>query len=194
MSGEGSLWAGTLKVWRVADGKVLATTECGSTLPGTKVSFSRDGSRLLAGGPAVQNSPIGTGTRVTILRVSDWAVLRRLVFQTSSNYSGALAISADGQRVAVGKRYPENGIDVRRVDDGAPVFQLDGHAKPVDTVLASDDKSLVFSADPSEARLWRMADGALLDIVPGGVKVSTDGTISYVAVAKNSSAYLSCKP
>jgi hypothetical protein len=59
--------------------------------------------------------------------------------------------------------------------------------------LVSDDKTVVLSADQNEARLWRIADGALLDIVPGGAKVTADGAITRVAVARDTSAFLSCK-
>ena len=58
--------------------------------------------------------------------------------------------------------------------------------------LVSDDKTLVVSAEVNETRLWRIDDGALLDVAPGGAKVVADGAIRRLAIAKGSSAFLQC--
>ena len=95
-----------------------------------------------------------------------------------------VAFSPDASTVASGAL--DGKIRLWKVSDGTLLHTLDGHTRPVWSVLFSPDGQLLVSeSEDNELRLWRIADGALVrtlvehagDVASGTVVFSPDGTL-----------------
>ncbi len=137
-------WQGTVKLWRVSDGKLVRTLK-GKVYPAI---FSPDG-RLLA---VVSKDGI-----VRVWQISDGKLLQR---RKSVPSVTSAVFSPDGHFLATGS--DDGTIGLWRVKDGSLLRVLkhsDFRAYPI--VFSPDERFLV-SEDFGILKLWRVGDGKLL--------------------------------
>lgn len=195
-SADGSLLATTtnddpnIRLWSLRDGTLLRTMSLAEDVSfGVEMAFSPDGSLL-----AVRNNSV-----LALWRVGDGALHQTLATRQFPGPTQSLSFAPDGQTLATTGTYFGEGQGVGavllwRVADGTLL-----HALKVNQVI-SDEPSLAristasFSPDgtrvaigarewpaPAVARIWRVADGALLEHIDGVVatdfvRLSVDGT------------------
>ncbi|MEX1139820.1 MAG: WD40 repeat domain-containing protein [Bacteroidota bacterium] len=162
----------TVKVWRANDGVLLRSCS-GHTLNVWSTDFSPDG-QLLASGSFDQTVKLWnteTGTLVRTFSGHEQAIVH-------------VAFSPDGQLLASGS--DDSSIRLWRVRDGTLVNTLTGGTDHVYTVAFSSDGEWLasggrgqgavatfwkqiagyrFSAKGTTVRLWRVSDGALLQVL-----------------------------
>ncbi len=165
-SGSGD---GTVRLWRVSDGRLLRTLE-GHIWAVSSVAFSPDGEILASG---------SGGHKVRLWRVSDGRLLRTLEGHTNS--VTGVAFSPDGEILASGW---DNTVRLWRVSDGVLLRTLEGHTNWVTGVaFSSDGQILASGSNDDTVRLWRVSDGGLLRTLKGhtwqvtSVAFSPDGGI-----------------
>lgn len=126
------------------------------------IAISSDGQFLTAGDDS---------GRVYLWRLSD----RRLLWETDALSGMVQTIAFVGNTlIAVGG---EGGLQLRRALDGSLERALVGHPSPVTTVAVAPNGAELVSGDESgQARMWRIADGALLQTWQAQV-----GTITTLA-------------
>lgn len=158
---------GTLKLWRVADGRLRSTllTNEGQSFASNGVAFSPDGA-LVAG--------TGTGGG-RICRVADGQSLHQLDgFETGYG----VAFSADGQLVVIAGSITgtEEAAGIFRVSDGAPLRIYEGTPQRygISAVFAPDGLSFYLSSgspfamgQPGGIKQVRISDGVVLRTFDG---------------------------
>jgi WD40 repeat protein len=83
-----------------------------------------------------------------------------------------LAFSKDTRRLFCGGA--DGRIQVRQADDGALLSTIEGHSRPVASLVVSPDDRLLLSSDEHELKMWDLAAGALLWRLPRPGAVSPD--------------------
>jgi WD40 repeat protein len=151
--------SGDVRLWRVADGRLLRTLEARGGV--VSVAFSPDGATLASGS---FDSP------VQLWRVADGRLLRTLEGHTGPVWS--LAFSPDGATLAStggsSEWSEDNTVRLWRVADGSLLRTLEGHTGGVNSVAFSPDgATLASGSDDTTVRLWRVADGSLLRALEG---------------------------
>ena len=150
----------TVKLWRVRDGRLMATFE-GHSGAVMSVAYSPDANTIASG---------SVDSTVKLWTVFDGALLRTLeghtkrVMSLAFSSDGATVLSASGEaRVPVEAR--DNTIRLWRVSDGTHLKTLTGHERAVVTAAFSPDGQLVASASlDAKLVLWRVADGEPVEV------------------------------
>jgi WD40 repeat protein len=144
---------GTVKFWRVPDGKLLRVLR--HPMGVTSVDFSRDG-RWIASG--------SYDGRVRVWSVGDGKLARTLAGHDGTVWT--VAFSPDGASVASGGE--DRLVRVWRTRDGAQLHALRGHALNVWSVAFSPDgKQLLSGSFDRSVRLWDAARGTALRTLTG---------------------------
>ncbi len=147
---------GVVQLWRVGDGAPLRAL-AGHTGPVNTVVFSPDGALLASAAGALDGT-------VRLWRAGDGALLRTLPGY-NRNPEAALAFAPDGSLLAVAS--DDRAVRLWRLDGAvvAPLRTLagpTGRGQPARSVAFSPDGALLAASYGQTARLWRVADGALL--------------------------------
>ncbi|MCI0683734.1 MAG: serine/threonine protein kinase [Gemmataceae bacterium] len=141
-----------LQLWDVAEGELVAHLE-GDLLRFQRVTFSRDGKRLLAGG--------GDWKPGGINHVGVWDVATKkqvLKLAGHNNTVFCLACSPDGKTIATGS--VDRTIRLYDAETGLPQGTLRGPMREVDSlVFSADSKTLVSSGPESVVRFWDVDQG-----------------------------------
>jgi WD40 repeat protein/DNA-binding XRE family transcriptional regulator len=164
---------GTVIIWDPTTGEELLRLQ-GNTEPNEFVSTKRviytpDGKTLVA-------------TDKNLVKVFD-PVSGNLLKTLAGHQTDvtAIAISADGRRIASGAL--DGSAIIWDAVSGKSLFQLSAHAQPIENLTISPDgKRLVTAGDDAAMRIWDTSDGKLLQEynefsgVVGGVTFSPDGS------------------
>jgi WD40 repeat protein len=148
-------WDGTVRLWRVGDGSVVHVLPMG-TLPSRKtiaITFSPDGTLLAAA---------SRDDDVQVWRVADGSLVHSI-----PSVGGDVAFSPDGTQLAF--EQPENHITLWQLPEGRALQTLEGHKYSISALaFAPDGQTLVSSSGGEETmKVWRVADGALLQTISG---------------------------
>ncbi len=184
VSRDGSLIASgwgdeALRVFRTADGSPVMTIDQGAT--GVRaVAISPDGSLVAAG--------LGDNT-VRVWRVADGSMVHTL--SGHEDWVRGVAFSPDGKLIASAAF--DRTVRIWDAASGQLVHTLTGATTSVLSVAFSPDGSMVASGSENDARLWRVTDGALLQVLQGhadfgfvyAVAFSPDGSSLATAAADN---------
>jgi len=181
--GYPSPFDGAVRIWNAANG-TLVRTLTNSVAQVSCVVFSPDGQLISA---ACVNGA------VFVWRVSD-GKLQWLNAGGIGGWSGKVAFSPDGQRLAYGAGSGWSYVGVRRVSDGVPLWWTNAHSDKVRGLAFSSDGKLLVSVGSRNDYgagvetnyptiiLWNPTNGARLGIVPtpsasvSSVVLAHDGT------------------
>lgn len=159
----------TVKLWRVADGKVVRTLVHPQGV--TSIAFSSDGKSLVSG---------SYDRIVRVWRAADGSLLRALAGHTGTVWS--VAISPDGQTIASAGE--DKTVRLWRAGDGALLRTMGGHALNVwHVAFTPDGRTLGSSSFDKTLKLWAVEDGRLLRTLTGhtqaivGFAFSPDGSL-----------------
>ena len=139
----------TVRIWTVADGKLLWTLRS-HTRGVQSVAFSADGTLLASG---------SDDNTVGLWQVAEARLLRRL----EGHLSGVtgVAFAPDGRTLASSSR--DYTARLWGVADGAKLHVLEGHSSGVLSVaFAPDGETLLTGSWDNSMRLWSVADGTFL--------------------------------
>ncbi len=139
-----------VEIWRVADGALLQTLK-GHTDVVWDVAFYPDGTAL------VSASSDGTAK---LWRVSDGTLIRTM--QGCGGYS--MTLSPDGQRLAWGSVGKAGWCWMA---DGRPVYSVAHDDYIWGVAFSPDGGTLATASRDGTIKLWRVADGALLQTLTG---------------------------
>jgi WD40 repeat protein len=166
----------TVKLWRVADGALLATLNESLDPSGTThqdavntVAFSHDGTMLATG---------SMDRHIKLWRVSDGALLQTL---GGNEFILGLAFTPDDQVLASGGGYSTNNIRIWRLSDGQNVSIINDNLGANNAVAYSPDGQLLAAAKAnSVATVFNPSNGnAVQNLGHGGmvnfVAFSPDG-------------------
>lgn len=143
----------TVKLWRVADGRLERTLQHPEGV--TSIAFSPDGQQLVSG---------SYDGKVRVWRLSDGALSRTLVGHAGTVWS--VAFSPDGTRIASSGE--DKTVRLWRASDGALTNTLKGHTLNVWSVAFSPDGRLLGSGSfDKTVRLWRVDTGGLVRTLTG---------------------------
>ncbi len=163
----------TLRVWSAITGDSIHVWELGGSI--VDIEFSPDGSRLVAA---------SDDGRVTVWNVGSGQLEQEIV-----DCSGAMAITRTGMLVTANTN---GGAQVRDLDSGQWLADLDGHGDEIQAIATSPDGQQVATAGTDgSARLWAVPSGRLLHelghhAAVTAVEFSTDGQLLATASADRS--------
>ncbi|NQT17105.1 MAG: hypothetical protein HQ582_30390, partial [Planctomycetes bacterium] len=151
---------GELKLWDVGDGKELKTL-ASLSFNLRCVAFSRDGTRIVAGGGPVRKNGFG---RAGVWEIASGRQIAEMKEMPDSVLD--IAISPDGKLVATAGR--DKLARLWEASTGQLVFTLSGHQSALECVDFSPDGRTLASAgyDPT-ARLWDVDSGRLVATLSG---------------------------
>jgi WD40 repeat protein len=143
----------TVKLWRVADGKLLLTLQHPAGV--TSIAFSPDGQQLVSG---------SYDSKVRVWRLSDAALSHTLSGHVGTVWS--VAFSPDGTRIASSGE--DRTVKLWRAGDGALTNTLRGHTLNVWSIAFSPDGLLLGSGSFDKTiKLWRVETGVLIRTLIG---------------------------
>jgi WD40 repeat protein len=125
-------------------------------VPAHDVAFSGDGRLLAAAG----------AKRASVWRVSDGARLRTFDGDLGEANRSTLALSPDGETLAMVNRRAPGTVELYRVADGTPLRTIE--APFVNGVTFAPDGQAIAASRSGAVTLWRTADGTLLHDLAGG--------------------------
>jgi WD40 repeat protein len=150
----------TVKLWRVADGKLIRTLQHPEGV--TAIAFSPDGQMVASA---------SYDGKVRLWRVSDGALTRTLAGHTGTVWS--VAYSPDGARIASSGE--DRTVRLWRAIDGTLTNTLRGHALNVWSVAFSPDGQLLGTGSFDKTiKLWRVETGALVRTLIGSKEAVVD--------------------
>lgn len=159
----------TVRMWRVADGKLLRTLVHPEGV--TSIAFSGDGISLVSG---------SYDRIVRLWHVADGSLVREFPGHAATVWS--VAFSPDGQTIASSGE--DKTVRLWRVNDGVLLHTLTGHVLNVWHVTFSPDGRIVASSSFDKTlKLWSVTDGRLLRTLTGhkeaivGFAFSPDGAL-----------------
>jgi len=182
ISPDGSLVA----ISSVTEGTEVFDTSTGQTLFLTdpfptiarEIDFSFDGSRIAIVGGNRGDELLGGGTFFLYIYSREG---ERLVEKPIGDGAGALAVSPDGKRVAIG--HYQRMISLY---DTATLERLDvlhGHTKPISAIVFSPDGAQLASASTDgTTRVWDLASGTTLRVL---TNASTPRPITSLAFSRD---------
>lgn len=139
----------TVRVWSVRDGTLLHTLR-GHLSQVESVIFSPDAQLVLS----------ASSDSIILWRTASGSLMRRLGERGSE-----LVFSPDGRLTAsISDKRSPGTVELRRASDGTLLRTLTGGSKGV---AFSPDGSLVASGEPGSVRVWRVADGSLMQTFGG---------------------------
>ncbi len=177
----------TVRLWRVADGKLLQTLE-GARREAQAVAFSPDG-RLLAVSEGVTDS--ATGARFVASLFTD-------AEQAGELLQPLAPTAVDGARLAPGAFDPATWgagrhIWLWSVQDGRVAGVLGGHDRAIyDLAWSPDGANLASASTDGTVRVWQIASATCLQTVPvpdkGALSVAYSPDGAMLAVGPRSGA------
>jgi len=135
----------TIKLWRVADGKVIRTLKEQDYIV-KSVAFSPDGKILVSG---------SEDKTIKIWRVATGEVIRTLAGHEKS--VNTVAFNPDGKILASGSH--DKTIKLWRVDNGEVIRTLTGHKDYVQSVAFNPDGVFLATCSINTIKLWQVTDG-----------------------------------
>ncbi|MEQ8785054.1 MAG: c-type cytochrome domain-containing protein [Pirellulaceae bacterium] len=142
----------SLKLWNVADAAEV-------------MNFAGHTAGIVGVAMPPNNQPISASADKTV-RTWNAANGQATRTVTASTTPTAFRLSRDGARYAVA--LSDNTIKVCQASDGKELLTLSGHQDAIHTLAFNVDSTrLVSAATSREAIVWDLADGRLLEIVPG---------------------------
>ncbi|MBC6421846.1 MAG: trypsin-like peptidase domain-containing protein [Hormoscilla sp. SP12CHS1] len=172
-AGQGQLVAsgnsdGTISVWNLADGKLIATLR-GHEKPVNAVVISPDGKMLVSG---------SDDNTIKIWNMSSWELERSLIGHALA--VSALGIALDGQTLVSGSW--DKTIKIWHLTTGELQETIAGHAALVSALTISPDGRILASGSQDKTiRLWHLQTAQPLGILRGhrlsvlSIAISTDG-------------------
>jgi WD40 repeat protein len=165
----------SVKLWRAADGALLATLHDLLDPSATThldvvntVAFSHDGTMLATG---------SMDRHIKLWRVSDRALLRTM---GGNEFILGLAFSADDQLVASGGGYSTNEIKIWRLSDGQNISIINDQLGANNAVAYSPDGQLLAAAKANAvATVFNPSNGNAMQ------NLGHDGTVNFVAFSPN---------
>jgi WD40 repeat protein len=146
-------WDGTIRIWDLHTGDSIRVIEAdmGKILA---VSFLPNSDRLVAAGRAkVTLMDARTGNQI-------WT------FHGLRSFVNAVAVSADGNRIAVGGR--DNTLRILDTENGKEIQVLKGHTGWINTVAFSADAHWILSGSSDlTVRLWNTVSGKVASTYTG---------------------------
>lgn len=138
-------WDGTIRTWDLQNGASIRTIEAdmGKVLA---VSFLPNSDLLVAAGRA----------KVTLMDAKTGK--QKWTFRGYPLYANAVAVSADGSRIAVGGR--DNSLRLLNAENGDQIHVLKGHNGWVNaTAFSADGHWILSGSSDSTVRLWNARSG-----------------------------------
>lgn len=136
---------GTVRVWAVPSGRLLATLGGMNNAEVFAVAFSTDGKYLLSGGSD------------RLLRL--WDLQTQKPIRSMRGHTGsirAVAFSPDGKRAVTGG--DDRSLRIWNLGNGEETFTLEGHTGPITSVVwSSKDGYLLSGSRDGTARWWHVA-------------------------------------
>jgi WD40 repeat protein len=157
---------GRVRLWKTADWSPIGTFE-GHRAPLTGVSFSKDAGFL---------ATASYDSSVKVWDLKSGSLARTI--QREGRDIGAIALSPDAERLAISYREGAPVTEVWDVSASSLERTLEGHTRAVSGLAFSPDgETLASAALDDTTRRWSVADGSLIETLPGGgaVAYSTDG-------------------
>ncbi len=163
----------TVQVWNAADGRWLRDIETRGTV------------RAAALAGAAERLAVSDGRHVVLLDAATGEELRR--FENAGKDAGALALSPDGERLAVGTLAGRitlwNAADGQQLADVAPA---EAPAPPAPPAPLPDDARLAGALAPQQRHAWTLdadTDGLQWPDAPneGGVRFAAQGSVRHMA-------------
>ncbi len=145
---------GTLRIWDIAEGRVLRTVHGLHKDSILDAVFSPDGNRILTGSADGTACICDAETGEVRQRFEHQAAVRRVAF----SQTGDQVLTASDDRFAA----------IWDSATGARIHQLQGHTDKVTCVAISRDGSLVVTGSrDGEARVWKAGTGELVGVLQG---------------------------
>ena len=153
---------GELKVWNVEDGKELKSL-ASLSFNLQCLAFSRDGTRIVAGGGPFREDRFGWAGAWEIASGRQIAEIKDMPDSVLG-----IAISPDGKLVATAGR--DGAARLWETETGKLVTTLSGHQSALEWVDFSPDGEILASGSYADtAKLWSVDDGVELATLPGHV-------------------------
>ena len=180
--GVGDECKSKIKLWKVSDGKCIATLEVHRDCVNS-VAFSPDGSVIASGGLKVGGNTDESKGEIRLWSVKDGKCIANLEEHEGLVYS--VSFSPDGSIIASGSE--DNTIKLWSVRDGVCIATLKGHWSLVSSVSFSPDGLMIASGGgdeyKSEIKLWWISNGQCIATLEGhqsfipSVSFSPDGSM-----------------
>ncbi len=159
---------GRTRLWKTSDWSQIGTFE-GHRAPLTGVSFSKDAGFLAT-------ASYDSSVKVWDLKSGELA----RTIQREGRDIGAIALSPDAERLAISYREGAPVTEVWDVSASSLERTLSGHTRAVSGLAFSPDgETLASAALDDTTKRWKVADGSLIETLPGGgaVAYSPDGAL-----------------
>ena len=147
-------WDGTVKVWDRASGRLLRTLR-GPRRSVMTVTFSPDGKVIAA---------TSEDTTVTRWEAHTGRVIRPLLYH--HGFAHGLAYTPDGKLLA-SSGHSDTTVTLWEAHTGKAVRRLTGHSAWSGAVAVYPDGTRLASGDREGVRLWEVATGKPLRVLPG---------------------------
>jgi WD40 repeat protein len=168
------------KLWEARTGTLLAQTPRDQSLGATnEITFSPDGQTLATANGAVYCYPKG-GCGSVAPGLADYSVpqFSQLDLTRTTPINATIDYSPDGTLLATGEYYADYRIQIRNAADLSIIRTLPGHIEAPNnfgtfSVRFSPDGALLASGGvDGNVKIWRVSDGALLQILSIGTELS----------------------
>jgi sugar lactone lactonase YvrE len=139
----------SIKIWNLHTGELIYTLPTSSVFLNS-IAFSPDGEKLVSS--SGNNSSFDYEDGVTEV----WSLKTKKVIQTFPTRSNMVAISCDGQTLAVGKGAVDKGkIQLWNLNKKHFLDEVSGHYAVTGLIFSRDGSTLISSGGEGEIRIWR---------------------------------------
>jgi WD40 repeat protein len=176
------------KLWAARSGALLAQTPRNQSLGATnEITFSPDGQMIATANGAVYCYPKG-GCGSVAPGLADYSASQFTLLDLTHTepINATIDYSPDGTLLASGEYYTDYHIQIRNAADLSVIRTLAGHIEApnnfgTSSVRFSPDGTLLASGGvDGRVKIWRVADGALLQRLPIGTELSPNVfTVSF---------------